>query len=118
MPFSLTTNPLCYKIRLHLMAHRPIGYLGDEVQRFGHYGIHRRLHLRSVKLVTDGAFVNFALPGYDIKHRPVSLQELLVHGVLQCMSHIATTHRLQGSLLCLWRLSATKFRSTLKPDGK
>ena len=44
------------------MAYRPTGYLGDEVQRFSQYGKHQRLHLRSVKLITDGMSVTFEVP--------------------------------------------------------
>jgi hypothetical protein len=56
-----------HQMRLHMMAHRPIGYLGDEVQRFSHYGKHQRLHLRSVKLITDGVFVILEVPGQHAK---------------------------------------------------
>lgn len=36
------------------MANRDYGYWGDDFRRFDHYGQHRRLHLRSVKLISDG----------------------------------------------------------------
>jgi hypothetical protein len=39
---------------MHLMAFRDTGYLGDAVTQFHHHGKHQRLHLRSIKLISDG----------------------------------------------------------------
>ncbi|KIM26511.1 hypothetical protein M408DRAFT_180844 [Serendipita vermifera MAFF 305830] len=52
-------------VRMHLMAHKPIGYLGDDIERFDHFGKHKRLHLRSVKLITDGAIGSWGAAMYE-----------------------------------------------------
>lgn len=102
------------------MAHRPTGYLGDEIKRFNHYGKHQRLHLRSVKLMTDGKFRIC-----DVRSWHTTLKETLVCpqgplglGVLPCTSLTVIIHPLWGSLPCLQRLFKRKSRNIWKGDGK
>ncbi|PVF96395.1 hypothetical protein CPB86DRAFT_807752 [Serendipita vermifera] len=52
-------------IRMYLMAFRDSGYWGDDVPKFHHYGKDQRLHLRSVKLLSDGAIGSWGAAMYE-----------------------------------------------------
>lgn len=51
-------------IRMHLMGYMDVGYWNG-TERFDHYGPHQRLHLRSIKMVADGAIGSWGAAMYE-----------------------------------------------------
>ncbi|KAG8854328.1 hypothetical protein FRB91_003650 [Serendipita sp. 411] len=51
-------------LRMHLMGYMDVGYWNG-TEAFHHYGVHRRLNLRSVKMVADGAIGSWGAAMYE-----------------------------------------------------